>query len=341
MKINWVAYNFEKFDGYGRYGRHCCRSLMRLGVDVRPVMLNELDLPGWLQRAAGLDFSNLTIACTPPYMLQAVGGRQWSLSMTEGTHLPRGWVEKLNRCCEHVIVPCEHNRQAYVDSGVEVPVHVLHGGTSPEEFPVIPRKPRKPYKFLTLGDRGARKGWVEVWQSFYRAFGTPDDTPDVRLIIKTRPHTNSLIDLLVGGYTDQRISFWREDVGSMADVYAHADCFAIPSRSEGWGMPHREAAMSGLPVITLRYSGLDDGDTEKWSIPVERMRPDTVPASTSHMSGTWMRADLDELTNKMCWCYENPDMAKAKGRLAAQWLREHQTWMHSAQGLLELIERYG
>ena len=347
MRLNWLAYNFDSYDGYGRYGLHYVRALVRLGVSVAPLMLSQLKLPSWMQRAAGLDFSHLTITCTPPYMLEALPGRQWSLSMTEGTRLPGGWAQKLNDHCERVIVPCEHNRETYERSGVDIPIHVLSGGTSPEEFPMIGRNGRyapqsaRPYTFLALGDRGARKGWVEVWQAFYKAFKTPEDTPDVRLLIKTRPHTNSLIDRICGACRDPRITFWLADVDSMADVYAWADCVAMPSRSEGWGMPHREAAMMSLPAIVLRYSGLDDGHTHEWAIPLEKMEPGPIPACAAYMRGEWMKADVDELAGAMRWCYENPQTARAIGRKAAKWLRNNQTWMHSARGLVELIGRYG
>jgi len=341
VRTNWIAYSFDKFDGYGRYSRHYCRALNRLGVSVVPMMLSQLHLPSWLQRMAGLDFSQLTITCTPPYMLEVIPGRQWSLSMTEGSRLPDGWAEKLNLYCERVIVPCEQNKEAYEKSGVEIPIHVLSGGTSPQEFPLLHRNGRaRPYTFLALADRGARKGWIEVWQAFYKAFRKPADTPDVRLIIKTRPHTNDLIDRICGSCSDPRVSFWLADVDDMADVYAFADAFAIPSRSEGWGMPHREAAMMGLPVITTRYSGLDDGHTDEWSIPLENLTPDKIPPTATHMRGEWMRCDVGELTDVMRWCYEHPYEAAKRGQEAAHWLRGNQTWEHSAGQLLELIERY-
>lgn len=340
-QLNWAAYNFAPHDGYGRYAMHMVRALSRLGVAVRPVLLGQLALPGWLQRLGGVDLSRLTVTCTPPYMLRGLPGRQWALSMTEGTRLPVGWADKLNETCERVIVPCEHNRRAFVDSGVEVPVHVVPGGTSPEEFPVLECGPRRPYTFLALADRGSRKGWIEVWEAFYRTFGSPQDTPDVRLLIKTRPHANSLIDRIAGACTDPRVSFWREDVGMPADLYAAADCVAIPSHSEGWGMPHREAAMMGLPVIATRYSGLEDGIDHWAAVVIEKYRIEPVPEIyAQYVAGDWARPDVDELAAALRWCYEHPDEAARRGQRAAWWLRRNQTWERSAQALLQLIEEH-
>jgi glycosyltransferase involved in cell wall biosynthesis len=154
---------------------------------------------------------------------------------------------------------------------------------------------------------------------------------------------NDFFDRVAGAtHRDPRIAFWREDVGDMADVYALADCFAIPSRAEGWGMPHREAAMMGLPVITMRHSGLDDGHTDKWALVVEGGRVEEVPfQEREHLAGEWFRADVDELAAKMRWCYEHPAEAAVFGQSAAAWLRANQTWKHTAGQLLELVERYG
>lgn len=341
MQINWANYKFLPYDGYGRYGLHMVRALARRGVAVHPLLEEQLSLPGWLNRLAGLDFSNLTVSCMPPIYLHGLPGRQWLLSMCEGTKLVDGWADHVNQKAERLIVPCQHNAAAFERSGVTVPIHVVPGGTSPAEFPVRPpaRRNGRPYTFLALADRGGRKGWIEVYDAFYKAF---QGQRDVRLVIKARPAVNELATRVAGAtHRDPRVTFWFEDVASMADVYAQVDCFAIPSRSEGWGMPHREAAMMGLPVITTRYSGLDDGYTECWSLPVETYRHETVPDYAEAVRGEWVRADVKEVAARMRWCYEHPEEADTFGQAAATWLRENQTWDHAAVQFEQLLERYG
>jgi glycosyltransferase involved in cell wall biosynthesis len=342
MKLNLAAYSFDQFDGYGRYARYLVRWLSYLGAQVRPVLLQEVKmLPGWMQRLSGLDFGYLTIAVMPPYMFPPISGRMWGVTMTEGTKLPDGWAKACNERCERIIVPCDQNAEAFEKSGVKVPIHVVHGGTSPAEFPMITKLPNNPYTFLALADRGARKGWVEVWQAFFSAF---QGVRDVRLVIKTRPHTNSLIDMISGASNrDPRISFWMDNTESMADVYAQVDCFAIPSKSEGWGMPHREASMMGVPTIVTRYSGLDDGHTDDWAtIVLDDWQLAEIPHGyADHVDGQWAQVNVNELTRAMRWCYENQREAKAKALQGAAWLRQNQTWQHSGQALLDLVERWG
>lgn len=343
-----MGYYFKQHDGYGRYGTRMIRALLNLGVDVVPILRLQLHGPGWLVRQMGIDFSSLTITCMPPYYLASLPGRQWVLSMCEGTKLVDGWAQKVNTMSERLIVPCEHNAEAFRSSGVHVPIHVIPGGTDPAEFPKLPdlhsngHFREKPYTFLALADRGSRKGWTEVWSAFFKAFGSAKETPDVRLIVKARPLMNDMFDRIANTpQKDPRIGFWREDVSDMSTVYGFVDVFAIPSRSEGWGMPQREAAMMGIPVITTRYSGLDDGHLDEWAIPIEKYTMEKVPSIVDAVAGEWARPDVDEVAGKMRWCYDNQKEAAQIGHKAADWLRKNQTWEHSARQLLDLIEEIG
>lgn len=324
------------------------QALQRAGVDVTPVLTKDADddeadrAPEWMkaQLKAGrnsVNFNNLTISCVPPYFLERFPGQHWLLSMTEGSEMPDHWADSINKSgVQRVIVPCEHNAKAFREGGVKVPAHVVPGGTCPDEFPLLDgSRPDRPYTFLALGDRGARKGWTEVYTAFLRAFKTQTD---VRLIIKCRPQGNELLELMARSKDlDPRITILVADM-DMRELYASVDCFAIPSRCEGWGMPHREAAMMGLPVITQVHSGLDDGHTHEWAIPLTKGHLEAIPSRMGHIKGEWTGADVDELVDAMRWCYTNPDLASDRGSMAAGWLRANQTWQHAAQKLLDLIQ---
>lgn len=345
MRIDFVCSNYRTWDGYGRWNARLIQALQRAGCEVNPLHYEHANMPEWLKRQVGIEKGTFTISCLPIYFLQNApsGGRHWLLSMTEGSELPDkpvSWAEIANRRdVERIIVPCEHNADVFRRGGITKPIHVVSGGTDPDEFPVLtgPR-PDRPYTFLALADRGARKGWSEVWDAFWRVFA---QTPDVRLIIKARPTGNDLLDMIAGAPgLDPRIVIQQEDVADMRQVYAQADCVVIPSRCEGWGMPHREAAMMGLPVITQAYAGLDDGCTVAWSLPILNGQMEDIPGDFEHIKGQWRRCDVDELATEMRWCYEHPEMARRLGSEAAAWLRNHQTWSHSAAALLNLIEEY-
>jgi glycosyltransferase involved in cell wall biosynthesis len=97
----------------------------------------------------------------------------------------------------------------------------------------------------------------------------------------------------------------------------------------------------GKPVITTKYSGLDDGHTEMWSLPItdyvfEEINLPNDPA----INGDWVKVDIDDLGELMRWCYENREKAANYGQNAAQWLRENQTWDQAARAMTTLLQEY-
>ena len=351
MRLNWTGYQYRSWDGYGRYSNYLIKALERAGVAITPHFAGATDAPAWMQERWGIDWSIPTISCLPPYYLRKLPkhatGAHWLLTMTEGSECPDGWADIINASgVERVIVPCEHNAKAFRDGGVVAPITVVPGGTDPDDFPLRTRERTagEPYTFLALADRGSRKGWSEVYTAFYDAFGgKTTGNMDVRLIIKCRPEGNAIIEFIAKAKDlDPRLVIQIEDVDDVAQVYAQADCFVIPSRSEGWGMPHREAAMMGLPVITQAYSGMDDGHTHEWAIVIENGHMERVPSETkNHIKGEWRVCDREELANVMWGCWRNPERTAAFGRESAQWLRDNQTWDHSAAALLQVLQQEG
>lgn len=350
MRLNVLAYNYRGHDGYGRFATRLIVALRRAGVAVTPHFIGAADAPAWMVNEWGIDWSAPTLSCLPPYYLRKLpkgSGPHWLLTMTEGSAAPEGWCDTINEAnIEHLIVPCQWNADAFRNGGVECPITVIHGGTDPDEFPLLTEAhPERPYTFLALGDRGGRKGYSEVYAAFYKAFGgKTTGVQDVRLMIKSRPDGNALINDHVKHAIDldKRLVFNDADVADMRDLYAQVDCFTIPSHGEGWGMPHREAAMCGLPVITQRYSGMDDGHTDEWALVVEGGRLLKVEATKDkHLAGLRRVCDVDELADVMRWCYDNRAEAAAFGRRAAAWIRGNQTWDHSASALIALMQEQG
>lgn len=347
MQFNLIGYQFRNYDGYGRYAAYLAQALRRAGHGVKMVLAEQTQAAPWIQADWGIDWGDFALSLLPPFYLQPLPpgatGRHWLYTMTEGSQLPAGWADIINGSgVERVIVPCAANAETFREGGVRAPVHVLPGGTEPADFPLIEyNKVRSvlsnPYTFLALADRGARKGWTEAWAAFYLAFGTPEQTPDVKLLIKSRPDANELLQMIAAAeQVDPRIEIVMADL-DMRDVYRRADCFVIPSRSEGWGMPHREAAMMGLPVITQRYSGMDDGHAHQWAIIVSGGQLEPIPTAAEQIAGQWMRANVGAVADAMIHCYRNPGEVASRAAKAAAWLRANQTWDHTAAGLLSMI----
>lgn len=332
MNLNFLSYTFDHRDGYGRHARLLMRGLVRSGTGVQPLVTDLLDWDGWMLRAAGIDFSRLTIAIMSAGAFRGLPGRQWGISMYESTRIPEGWAANIATHLERLIVPCEWNAEVFRANGVpgRVPIDVVGEGIDPAEFPYIPRQNRsRPFTFLALGDRGMRKGDDLVWSAFFKAFDPKKE--DVRLVVKARAGNHAALDLT---RNPKWLSLWREDVASMADVYHQADCFVLPTRGEGWGLPAREAAATGLPVIATRFGGTAV-HIDHWGIPI-----DQYTLQPSVLGGEWAEPDLDELIARMRWVYDHQDEALEIGKRASAWLHANETWEHAARQLLDLVERY-
>lgn len=100
-------------------------------------------------------------------------------------------------------------------------------------------------------------------------------------------------------------------------------------------MPHRECVMAGTPVITQAHAGLADAGC--WAITVTGGTLQRIPGHFEHIAGEWLVADVGQLAEAMCRCYEKPHDARMSAVLGRAWLRRNQTWSHSAQALLALI----
>jgi hypothetical protein len=198
-----------------------------------------------------------------------------------------------------------------------------------------PRPHKRPFTFLALGDRGSRKGISTTWGAFYKAFPV-EDFPDVRLIVKSRPGAFPYLN--ESHFPTGRVRFWKEDVRSMSDVYPAADCFVFPTYGEGWGLPPRECAAMGIPVIAPRHTGCEH-DIDRWATRVIEKYA-MKPAMVEPEGSQWYVPDLEETAAHMRWVYEHQEEAQNRAQKCAEWLHRKQTWSHAAKDFLAVLAEF-
>ena len=333
MHVNIIARSFDERDGYGRFAHRLAKALKT--HDTHPTVMCM-----YVHQAPKLGFwEGVTLTVSPPFdFLSLPTKHHWAYTMTEGTQLPEGWKEYIhNAKIQHIVTPSDYCTKTFRD-GTKLPTYTIKGGVDPDEFNTglrrLPAVSDRPYTFLALGDRGSRKGWIEVWQAF---FALLDEGCNIRLILKSRSMGNSLIDTISKGKVHPSISFFNEDVEDMQWVYRQADCAVIPSRSEGWGMPHREVAAMGIPLITTAYSGLDD-ETDEWGLVAHFGKLVPIPSNFPNTRGDWRIPNVGSIVGLMRWACQNRREAYDFGTKASKWMHKNRTWDQTADNLIQLMK---
>lgn len=105
----------------------------------------------------------------------------------------------------------------------------------------------------TVGLVYAQQGWKGMKTAFEALRQAQKRVPGLRVVMfgSTQPELHEL------GLRDVHFQH-RPPQEDLADLYRSADCWLLPSRSEGFGMPGLEAAACRCPIVATRCGGPED-----------------------------------------------------------------------------------
>ena len=117
------------------------------------------------------------------------------------------------------------------------------------------------FVFVSVCILTARKRVKELVKAFCKAY---DENDDVELIIGgDGPEREKIAAIIKENKRESQISMvGRLDRDGTVDLYKKADCFALVSAHETFGIVWREAMATGLPIITSNHEGWSSDD---WS----------------------------------------------------------------------------
>ena len=265
-------------------------------------------------------------------------------TMLEVDGLPPDWVNQANMMDE-IWVPSAFNFETFLNSGVKVPIKIVPLGIDPNYFSLNIRGHRfdNEFTFLSVFEWGDRKAPDVLLRAFADEF---DSKEPVRLICKTNNFDPSVsvaaeISHLNLRNNGGRIFIAENQILSQYELgvlYRSVDCFVLPTRGEGWGMPILEAMACGLPVIATNWSSQKDFMNSDNSLLLEIDGLIPAVAKCPYYEGfNWSQPSYEHLRVLLRWVYENQDKAKAIGERAAYDAAQKWTWSHSAKRVLELI----
>jgi len=187
----------------------------------------------------------------------------------------------------------------------------------------LPERPFYLFAFDYLSTAERKNPWGLV-EAFELAFA-PGEGP--LLVIKSinahrRPDQAERLRLRVAGSPDVLLLEDYLDAEDLDALVALCDCYVSLHRSEGLGLTMAEAMALGKPVIATGYSGNLQFMTEANSFLVP-WTSTTIPGGCEPYpaGGTWADPDLGAAAQLMRTVLEDPELATARGRQAAEDLR--------------------
>jgi len=265
-------------------------------------------------------------------------------TMLEVNGLPAEWSRQAN-LMDEVWVPSRFNKETFEASGVIRPIHVIPLGVNPHYFSpsITGWKPDHIYTFLSVFEWGERKAPELLIQAFSDEFNRNEDVVLICKInnfdssVHIAENVNKMGLRSHGGkiiFAENRI-LERYELGSL---YRSADCFVLPTRGEGWGMPILEAMACGLPVIATNWSSQTDFMNTNNSLPlaVEKLIP-AIAKCPYYEGFQWAQPSYEHLRHLMRWVYENREAAKVLGDQAAKDARQSWSWHQAADHIRERL----
>jgi glycosyltransferase involved in cell wall biosynthesis len=201
-------------------------------------------------------------------------------------------------------------KRTLVDHGVDAKkIRVNPYGVDCERFHVDRRDNSRPFRFLYAGPVNSRKGLpllIDAWRGLAGTgaelwrIGSGSEQDRKRI-----PNVKGLRDL--------------GRVSDVSNAMRQCDVFVLPTYFEGFALVILEAMASGLPVITTTASG-------------------AVGVLTEGEDG-WLLdpGDLPKLTEKMNYCLEHQNIARAMGRQARA-TAERYTWSAYGERWMSILQ---
>jgi len=248
----------------------------------------------------------------------------------ETDRLPTDWVPMINQLQE-VWVPSEHNKVAFEESGITVPVQVMpHPFETdlPEEESsetVVANVSHEDFVFYSIFQWTERKNPLDLLKAYLTEFKRSDP---VALVLKTylvnpsNPQEANNIrnsikaiksKLYLKSYPKILLISSLLSRAQIRALHNEGDCYVALHRCEGFGIPFVEAMLAGNPVLATAYGGQEDfmGTQDN----IDYMMTPTYgmpwPLYTGDMK--WAQPDVLDARRKMRRMFENRDYAAATG----------------------------
>ncbi len=269
------------------------------------------------------------------------------VEVADTDEIAREWVNMANEYADAFIVNSRWSYDAYVRSGVRIPIHVVYHAYNPaleqdvdfaevdKEIQLIKRlKDEKKFKLIM----------ISLWHSDYRkgadlfheiALKLQKERNDVYFLVKSAVPRADFRDLRMFNITGI-IPF--QDVIAL---YKLADVYLLTSRGGSFELNCLEALVAGIPCISTEggaWSEFYDNNTRHLLVRL-RDRPVVLPGNRIH-TGRGVEMDPDAGVEKVLAVLDNVNEEKAKVHASLSYLRQKFGYDAVRDQLISVIEKY-
>jgi len=236
------------------------------------------------------------------------------------------WVRICNRL-DLVVVPSHFCRQAFMDSGVTIPVMVVPHGLEPEYHSYRDKQRSTPFIFyntFSLSSYPERKSCEELIRCFMRAFPAGEN---VMLRLRTQHDARVEKYLRDAGADDRIVIDPPNDCSTeeFARIYSDVHCTVHPSKGEGFGLIPFQSIACETPVIAPAVTGMADYLNADNAI-LLKMGGRVAGIGVGNQSGTYYSVDEDHLVHCLRHAYDHWEQEYRKVRQAAPAFRRAHSW---------------
>ncbi len=309
-----------------------------------------------------VDYSNVIVHTVPEYYpiwakyepnKKIIGYTVWETDRT-----PQHWPALLNKV-DHLLVPCNWNKEVFRKCGVTVPIdvvpHIMSNERPAEGCRFMDVSPDD-YVFYTIGTWTVRKAIWHTIECYLNTFTGNDPTV---LIVKTT--RKDFTKLLFGRFRDRtwrlvnkmsrkrkkpaRIKLVTEEItdGEILNLHGRGDCYVSLTRSEGWGLGAFDAASFGKPVIMTGFGGQLDYLPGEFAYLVDfDLIPvfDKLGKKSYSEDQTWAEPKLQHASQLMRNVFNNREEAKARGQALRKYIYKNYSETQVMRKLLSVISRH-
>jgi glycosyltransferase involved in cell wall biosynthesis len=369
LGVKWAG-SFKDISGYGNVGRNFVASAHRAGIPstiqnfsfnpVRAdygeegVITNSLiDKP--------VDYRAKIMILTPEHfpIQKEVGKYNIGLTVCESDRVSSAWAHHINASLDECWTQSEHCVDAFLNSGVTIPIKNVKVGLNtglitPDVIKPLPVNghPQKAFLFGANAQWMERKNFKGLLRAYWAEFTGQED---VSLCIKThgkdtsvteqariREEIRLLKEELTLPHFPRVLLIGRElDRNSILGLMKSFDCFCSPSKGEGTNLPLLEAMMLGVPCITTNWGGALDFATHDSCYLIDYqvdvvwgIKQDWVESSYHFVEPSTL-----QLMKAMRRAYSNREEAKAKAEIAFRRVHKEYSWEAQGKRFLKELNR--